>query len=75
VLCSGMSHMNSGINFSAFRKEFLSHFEVKRANIFLLVDVKFETIFKISTKISSGNIQVPQFLNTSSSLVPKVYVL
>jgi len=48
--------MNSGRNFSAFGKELLSHLEVKTADIFLLVDLKFETIFKISTKISSGNI-------------------
>jgi hypothetical protein len=73
VLCSGMSHMNSGRNFSAFRKGLIPHFEVKTANIFLLVDLKFETIFKISIKVNSDNIQVPQFLN--GSFVPKVYVL
>jgi hypothetical protein len=63
--------MNSGRNFSAFKKELLSHLEDKTANIFLLVDLKFETILKISTKIGSGNIQVPHFLN--DSLVTKVY--
>jgi hypothetical protein len=62
--------MNSGRN-PAFRKELLSHLEVKTADMFLLVDLNFETIFKISTKISSGNIQVPQFPNGSH--IPKVY--
>jgi len=65
--------MNAGRNFSGLRKELLSQLEIKMTDIFMLVDLKFETIFKISTKISSGNIQVPQFLN--GSLIPKVYFL
>ena len=65
--------MNSGRNLSAFSKELLPHLEVETANIFLLVDLIFETIFKISTNISSYNIEVPRFLN--GSLVPKLYFL
>jgi hypothetical protein len=34
--------MNSGRNFSAFRKELFSHLQVKTTNMFLLVDLKFE---------------------------------
>ena len=34
VLCSGMSRMNSGRNFSTFRKELLSHLEVKQLKYF-----------------------------------------
>jgi hypothetical protein len=62
--------MNSSRTLLAFRKEFLNRLEVKTAKMFLLLDLKFQTVIKISTKISSDNIQGTRCLN--ASLVPKV---